>query len=291
MAGMFRRNEADPTLYLFVGGNELGTALPLLERAVREQLSSPDPRRRRQCAEALSWFPAVSERTFAELDRRLGVEEDSEVVDPILSNFEHRSRAPSRKSLVHAGGFAGHKGVRSVCNLLRLFRDEQPHLLCELCNSGNGEMLAAAAERIPEFGPRCVGATPGLARQLTDDTYLFYRSWLCQALEEIGPGARDSLPALEHVLKTDANSPARMYACRAMASIGRDDPQSIAGTLGEALADEERLVRIEAAKGLSMLGAGALPARNKLRAAAKDPDREFRQWVAKSLEAIEPKQP
>jgi hypothetical protein len=40
-----------------------------------------------------------------------------------------------------------------------------------------------------------------------------------------------------------------------------------------------------------MLGAGALPARNKLRAAAKDPDREFRQWVAKSLEAIEPKQP
>jgi hypothetical protein len=257
----------------------------LVEQAARRQLGSPTASVRWSDIQLLGALLSTSAGSLAELDKMVLIEMDQQVLAAAVTLFAKRKQAPSKESLVHAGTIVNEAEYQTLCRVATYLPGQAGEVLGQFCNSDKPALVLVAAGCVPAVGPSCESGTPGLVR-LLDSKYEVDRSRACEALGAIGPGARAALPALRLAARGDPDGVVRWHACEALVSIGRVEPALVAGALGDALSDEFRAIRIEAAKGLATFGKGAAPASEQLRAALKDRDEDVVRWAQNALEAL-----
>jgi HEAT repeat protein len=104
-------------------------------------------------------------------------------------------------------------------------------------------------------------------------------------LARLGPLAKDALPALREVGR-DSDWNNRTFAFSAIAGIGPEEKDI--PLLIRALADKQRNVRIQAARGLGNLGLPSKDAIGALRNSLHDEDEAVRKIVSAALMKIDP---
>ena len=124
-------------------------------------------------------------------------------------------------------------------------------------------------------------AVPALLKHLADDDVKFCA---VLALSIMGPVAHEAAPALIEILTDKKNKRLQAVAAGALGNLLAEEAVP---ALRNSLRDEDRFVRLEAARALGRIGSPAKSAIPALVGALKDPEADVREAAAEALKKIQ----